>query len=96
MDFDLELLRVRGANLCEADRFDIRACCSCGRHYLFNNELKDVYYDPFNLTKRFFYIDSIALPPCAGCGDIDWALSAPVPLVESLLGIWGWLHIEQT
>ncbi len=91
MPFDHALLARRGANLCGADDFQIVACASCQGHYLYNGELKDVYYAPGDLQRRFFRIAAIALPPCHYCGAIDWQISAaPVEHSAAQSGPWGW------
>lgn len=91
MKLDLELLAARGANLCGEDKLEIRACASCDRHYLYNGMLKDLYYDPFNLAKHYFVVKGMDLPPCAGCGELHWKLTEPVPEAEAIVGAWGWL-----
>lgn len=90
---DIELLKLRGANLCGADKFDVVAADCCQHHYLFNAELNDIYFDPFDLSKRFFYIKAIALPPCTACGAIDWKPQCDsLSLTEKLSGSWGWIY----
>ncbi len=92
LQFDLTLIQARGGNLCGDDRFTIVACAQCGTHYLYNEELRDIYYNPFDLSRRFFNIEMLGLPPCVGCGLIDWRFSASNPIkVEVQLGPWAWV-----
>ena len=47
--------------------------------YLFNQEVKDVYYDPEDLSRHYFKIPGIDLPPCRYCGAIGWDFSSTPP-----------------
>lgn len=90
---DIDLLKLRGANLCGDDKFDIVSADCCQQHYLFNVELKDIYFDPFDLSKRFFFVPALVLPPCAACGALNWQprLDA-LSLSEKMTGCWGWIY----
>lgn len=92
MEFDIEAIEKRGGNLCGADRFVMVCCSECRTHYLFNLELNDVYYDPQDLKRRFFKLSGMRLPPCAGCGALEWEF-APEALseMEVQVGPWSWV-----
>ena len=90
-DCDLQLLAARGANLCGEDKFDVVCCNNCQGQYLYNLELKDVYYDPADLKRRFFKIPGMQLPPCRYCGAVNWQFSEQGPdEVAILSGCWAW------
>lgn len=89
--FNACIIEQQGGNVCGQDRFSVVACEHCRTHYLYNDELKDIYYDPDDLSRRFFNIKGMDLPPCSGCGSISWRFSDHQPAdVEVQLGIWGW------
>jgi hypothetical protein len=89
--FNYSIIKQRGGNLCGEDRFSIEACGQCQGHYLFNQELKDVYYDTDDLSRRFFKIAGMSLPPCRYCGAINWQFNQPSPDQPSAqAGPWAW------
>ena len=91
LTFDHEIIKERGGNLCGDDRFSIEACAKCQGQYLYNNELKDIYYDPFDLSRRFFNIEGIPLPPCGYCGALNWEfVMTPLEYASARIGPWGW------
>jgi len=90
--FDEYLIAEQGGNCCGQDRFTVISCASCQGHYLFNEELNDLYYDPRDLRRRFFKIPGMNPPPCTYCGDIDWQFSdQQLNIVAIKTGPWGWL-----
>lgn len=91
MDFNLALIAERGGNLCGEDRLSIESCGSCQGQYLFNAELNDVYYDAEDLSRHFFKLAGMRLPPCRYCGDLQWQFSAqPVEQAMVQSGPWAW------
>ena len=89
--FNHEAIAERGGNLCGEDRFSIEACEQCQGHYLFNQELNDVYYDSEDLNRRFFKIPGITLPPCRYCGALNWQFARVAPdQTAAQLGPWAW------
>lgn len=96
MKFNLALIAGYGGNLCGEDKFTVEACESCQGQYLYNAELKDVYYDPSNLARHFFKIPGIDLPPCRFCGAQGWQFAVPPPESISVqAGIWGWALMDE-
>ncbi len=92
LEFNISLIGQRGGNVCGQDHFVMVACEHCRSHYLYNEALKDIYYDADDLSRRFFRIEGINLPPCKGCGSIKWLFSEhPLTDVEVQLGAWGWV-----
>lgn len=92
MVFNKELIAERGGNLCGQDRFNIQACDHCQGHYLYNAELNDVYYDSADLSRRFFKVPGLALPPCAYCGTLAWDFSPMAPDQTAVqTGPWSWV-----
>jgi len=92
MIFNTSLIDELGGNLCGEDRLSIQACNQCQGQYLFNAELNDVYFDPADLSKHFFKIPAISLPPCRYCGAINWDFSSvDLDKVSILSGPWGWV-----
>lgn len=92
MDFNLTLIAERGGNLCGQDRFSIESCANCQGQYLCNAELHDVYYDPDDLSRHFFDLAGMRLPPCRYCGDLQWQFSAlPVGQATVQSGPWAWV-----
>lgn len=92
LSFNASLISQRGGNICGQDYFVIVACEHCRSHYLYNKELRDIYYDPDDLFRRFFRIEGMNLPPCKGCGSLDWRFSEhDLTDVEIQLGAWAWV-----
>ena len=90
--FNLELIADRGGNLSGYDKFSIEACDRCGGHYLYNAELRDVYYDDEDLSRRFFRVAGLALPPCSYCGALEWQFSLSSPdRASAQSGPWGFV-----
>lgn len=91
VEFNHPLIGERGGNLCGEDQFSIEACDSCQGQYLFNCELKDVYYDSEDLSRHFFKHPALSLPPCRYCGQLDWQFALPAPDQPSAQsGPWAW------
>ena len=91
MEFNCALIGERGGNLCGEDRFTIEACAECQGQYLFNRVLNDVYYDPDDLTRRYFRIPGLTLPPCRYCGAIALQFSDTAPdRAAAQTGPWAW------
>lgn len=91
LKFDHPLIAERGGNLCGEDRFSIESCNRCQGHYLYNDELKDVYYDPEDLGRHFFKIPAMRIPPCRHCGAIEWDFAdAVIDQATAQSGPWGW------
>lgn len=91
MQFNHRAIAERGGNLCGEDQFSIETCEHCQGHYLFNNELKDVYYDAEDLKRRFFKIPGISLPPCRYCGALNWQFaSISIDHNVAQTGPWAW------
>ena len=89
--FNHALLVERGANVCGVDRFSIESCAQCQGQYLFNAELKDVYYDAEDLTRHFFKIPGMDLPPCRYCGSLSWEFGLAPDRVAIQSGPWAWV-----
>ncbi|MCR8923652.1 hypothetical protein NO559_12785 [Dasania sp. GY-MA-18] len=90
--FNTALIGQRGGNLCGEDELSIEACSSCQGQYLFNAALKDVYYDSADLSRHFFKIPAIDLPPCRYCGALQWQFATPAPeLAQVQAGPWAWV-----
>ncbi len=90
LEFDLKAIARRGGNLCGEDRFSIEQCAACQGQYLFNAELSDVYYDPEDLSRHYFKIAGIDLPPCRYCGTLSWDFGAAVGPSTAQTGPWAW------
>ena len=91
MEFNLQIITERGGNLCGEDDFSIESCAQCQGQYLFNRELKDVYFDPEDLSRHFFKIPGMDLPPCRYCGAIGWGFSSKPPDQSiAQAGPWAW------
>lgn len=91
IEFNLQLIGERGGNLCGDDRFSIQSCEYCQGQYLYNAELCDVYYDAEDLTRHFFKIAGIKLPPCRYCGALNWQFSSLcVDQISVQTGPWAW------
>jgi hypothetical protein len=91
VQFNLALLAEKGANLCGEDRFSIEMCERCDGQYLYNDELKDVYFDPDDLARRFFKLAAMPLPPCRYCGALDWQFQARPDAMLVQAGPWACL-----
>lgn len=92
LTFDVEIISDRGGNICGSDRFSIEACSQCQGQYLYNDELKDVYFDPEDMSRHFFKIEGMDLPPCRYCGGLNWQFSPNLPgqaVVQT--GPWAWV-----
>ena len=97
MQFNISLITSRGGNLCGEDELSIQACAECQGQYLFNEIVNDVYYDSEDLSRHFFKIPGMDLPPCRYCGGLHWQFSSQVPdqqMVQS--GPWAWVLIART
>ena len=69
----------------------MQACASCQGQYLFNAEVKDVYYDPEDLARHFFKIPGMQLPPCRYCGELNWQFASAAPDHQQVqAGPWAW------
>ncbi len=91
LEFNHKLIAKRGGNLCGEDLFSIESCAQCQGQYLFNRALKDVYYDPEDLSRHFFKVPGIDLPPCRYCGAMGWQFSLVVPdQLMAQTGPWAW------
>ena len=74
------------------DDFEIVACTTCGCQYLYNDEVLQLYYDPNDLQKVYFYFDGEDIPPCRECGTQNWSyeeLNADDE-VKVASGPWSW------
>ena len=91
LNFNASLISQRGGNACGEDLFVVVACEHCRSHYLYNEVLRDIYYDPDDLSRRFFRIVGMDLPPCRACGSLNWQFSEhELTDVEIKLGAWAW------
>ncbi|WP_101759980.1 hypothetical protein [Oceanicoccus sp. KOV_DT_Chl] len=95
LEFNFALLAERGANLCGADRLRIESCNQCQGQYLFNAELNDVYYDAEDLTRHFFKIAAMDLPPCRYCGHPSWDFGVVPDRVAVQSGPWAWTLLSR-
>lgn len=94
--FNHQLIAERGGNLCGQDRFSIEMCAACQGQYLFNWELNDVYYDADDLSRHFFKVAGIDLPPCRYCGALNMQFSAlQVDQASAQSGPWAWTLISR-
>ncbi len=91
LTFNHTIIAERGGNLCGEDRFSVEACGACQGQYLFNQELKDVYFDPEDLARHFFKIPGMDLPPCGYCGAVIWDFAEISPdQASAQAGPWAW------
>ncbi|MGK0441589.1 MAG: hypothetical protein ACJA0N_001389 [Pseudohongiellaceae bacterium] len=91
MQFNNDIIIERGGNLCGEDKLSIEACSACQGQYLYNAELKDLYYDPEDLSRHFFRIPGIDIPPCGYCGVLNWQFASPSPdQPQAQAGPWAW------
>lgn len=85
---DNAVIGERGGDLCGEDAFVVVACSACGRQYLYNEEILDMYPDPADLRKRYKHGESF---PCVGCDRTSWeevALDTDSEAVTN--GPWVW------
>ena len=91
LQFNHRIIDQHGGNCCGEDRFTIVSCAECQGQYLFNRALNDIYYDPENLSRRFFKIEGIT-PPCGYCGAVSWQFAEPGPNEAAVYsGPWAWV-----
>src|SRR5690349_14653263 len=62
----------RGGVVTHDDDFTVVACHTCGTQSLYNEETLQLYVDPLDLSRCFFWIEGEHLPRCRGCGDTEW------------------------
>ena len=75
----------------------MESCASCQGQYLYNAELNDVYFDSADLSRHFFKIPGMQLPPCRYCGDLRWEFSAVPPDKAAVqAGVWAWVLVSRT
>jgi hypothetical protein len=90
--FDVEIILNRGGNVCGLDRFSVEVCSLCQGQYLYNDELKDVYFDPEDMSRHFFKIEGMDLPPCRYCGSLKWQFAEKQPEQATVqAGPWAWV-----
>ena len=91
LEFNHALIGQRGGNLCGDDCFSIESCAQCQGQYLFNRELNDVYYDAEDLSRHFFKVAGLSLPPCRYCGAVAWQFAGTPPdRATAQTGPWAW------
>ena len=96
MKFNVKIIASKGGNLCGQDKLSVEACAKCQGQYLYNDELKDVYYDPEDLTRHYFNIPGMSLPPCRYCGDIQWVFDEARPDAQQVQsGPWAWALVSR-
>lgn len=89
--YNVKLIASKGGNLCGQDKLSIEACSECQGQYLYNQELNDVYYDPEDLSRHFFKIAGLDLPPCRYCGALRWQFAIAAPdQAQVQSGPWAW------
>ena len=92
MQFNIGLIPSKGGNLCGEDKLSVQACSECQGQYRFNKELNDVYYHAEELSRHFFKIPGLDLPPCRYCGALHWQFSATAPDQQQVqIGAWAWV-----
>jgi hypothetical protein len=88
---DHHRFKERGAYDCGNSHFVLKAVTCCGRQCVEDEELTELFIDPFDLSKTFsLHLSSpYEQLPCPFCGSVEWDLV----LIDDVLAIapeWKW------